>query len=153
MNEVVEQAISFCEHVIKKERAKVVRELADDLPPIYGIRGQLQQVLVNLLTNASHAMKEGGGTICVRTVDGGGCVVVEVSDDGQGIAPADQPHIFEPFFTTKKDGKGAGLGLSIVRRIVERHRGDVHCTSTLGVGTTFRIVLPCGQRSVGRAER
>jgi two-component system, NtrC family, sensor kinase len=147
INEVVDQSLSFCEHIIKKGRARVVRDLASDLPAVYAIRGQLQQVFINLLTNACHALKDGGGTIAVRTADGGGgCVLVEVADDGQGIGESDQPHIYEPFYTTKADGKGSGLGLSIVKNILEKHQGDIQFSSTPGVGTTFRIMLPCSQR-------
>ena len=151
INEVIDQSLSFCEHIIKKGKARVVRELAGDLPPVYAIRGQLQQVFINLLTNASHALREAGGTISIRTADGGGgCVVVEVVDDGVGIGEEDQPHIYEPFFTTKADGKGSGLGLSIVKSIVEKHQGDIQFSSTPGAGTTFRVVLPCGQRPPGQ---
>ncbi|HEY3359011.1 MAG TPA: ATP-binding protein [Polyangia bacterium] len=147
VNEVVEQSLSFCEHVLKKSKAKAARELAPQLPPVYGIRAQLQQVLINLFTNASHAMKDVGGTITVRTGDGGGgCVVVEIEDDGIGISESDQPRIYEPFYTTKTDGKGTGLGLSIVKNIIEKHQGDIQFHSSPGAGTTFRIVLPCGQR-------
>jgi signal transduction histidine kinase len=150
MNEVAEQSLSFCEHVLKKAKATATKELAPDLPPIYGIRGQLQQVFINLITNASHAMKDGGGTITLRTSDvGGGCVVVEIQDDGTGISEADQPRIYEPFFTTKSDGRGTGLGLSIVKNIIEKHQGDIQFHSTPGVGTTFRIMLPCGHRPPG----
>jgi PAS domain S-box-containing protein len=152
INEVVDQSLSFCEHIMKKGKARVVRELASDLPAVYAIRGQLQQVFINLLTNACHALKDGGGTIAVRTVDGGGgCVVVEIVDDGLGIGEEDQAHIYEPFFTTKSDGKGSGLGLSIVKNILDKHQGDIQFSSTLGVGTTFRIVLPCGQRPMGQS--
>ncbi|MBI5478589.1 MAG: PAS domain-containing protein [Deltaproteobacteria bacterium] len=151
INEVIDQSLSFCEHILKKGKARVVRELASDLPAVYAIRGQLQQVFINLLTNACHAMKDAGGTIAVRTAaGGGGCVVVEVIDDGLGIGEADQPHIYEPFYTTKADGKGSGLGLSIVRNILEKHQGDIQFFSTPGAGTTFRIVLPCGQRPPGQ---
>jgi two-component system, NtrC family, sensor kinase len=152
INEVVDQSLSFCEHIIKKGKARVMRELAADLPAIYAIRGQLQQVFINLVTNACHALKDGGGTIAVRTADGGGgCVMIEVADDGQGIEAADQPHIYEPFYTTKADGKGSGLGLSIVKNILEKHQGDIQFSSTPGAGTTFRIMLPCGQRPPGQS--
>jgi two-component system NtrC family sensor kinase len=151
INEVLDQSLSFCEHIIKHGKARVVRELDSDLPPVYAIRGQLQQVFINLLTNASHAMREEGGTITIRTRDGGGCVAVEIVDDGQGIAEAAQAHVYEPFFTTKCDGKGTGLGLSIVKSIIEKHQGDIQFTSTPGAGTTFRVVFPCGQRPPGQS--
>jgi two-component system NtrC family sensor kinase len=145
LNEVLDQSLNFCEHVLKKSKARVMREFAGSLSQIYGIRAQLQQVFINLLTNASHAMKDIGGTIVVRTSQGGGCVVVEIEDDGIGISEVDQPRIYEPFFTTKTDGMGTGLGLSIVRNIVEKHQGDIHFRSNPGCGTCFRIVLPSRQ--------
>jgi signal transduction histidine kinase len=69
-------------------------------------------------------------------------VVVEVTDTGVGIAPEDMPRVLEPFFTTKEEGKGTGLGLAICRRVVQEHQGTLALTSTMGVGTTVRIVLP-----------
>ena len=91
------------------------------------IRAQLHQVLINLITNACHALPAPGGHITIGSelVDGGRAVQVRVADSGVGIDALDRAHVFEPFFTTKKDGKGTGLGLSIVKNIVEGHGGQV----------------------------
>jgi signal transduction histidine kinase len=118
-------------------------ELSTETPQVRAIPTQLHQVLINLVTNACHALPAPGERIVVRTdmVDRAR-VLVEVRDTGVGIEGADLPHIFDPFFTTKKDGKGTGLGLSIVKNIIEAHRGAIEVKSTPGEGTTFRITLP-----------
>ena len=102
-------------------------------------RAKVQQVVLNLIQNASEAMPE-GGSIVIRTeaVPGGARLVV--TDEGVGISAEARGHIFEPLFTTKPEGMG--LGLSIVRRIVELHRGSIACDSAPGVGTTFTVTLP-----------
>jgi two-component system NtrC family sensor kinase len=118
-----------------------VREFAPDAPMIAGDRQQLWQVFLNLFTNASDAMPE-GGTLTIRVAAAESQIAVEVSDTGQGIAPEDLPRVFESFFTTKPAGKGTGLGLPISRRIVEEHGGTLHLASEPGKGTTVRILLP-----------
>lgn len=143
VHEVLDQAMSFCDHVIEDAGAKVSREFADDLPPIYAVKGQLVQVWVNLITNACHAMPLGAGVVVLRTEPGeSGTLVVTTADSGKGIPEDNVKRIFEPFFSTKGEGKGTGLGLSIVRNIVEQHRGEISVQSQVGEGTTFRVVLP-----------
>lgn len=113
----------------------------DKLPPVMGITGQLQQVLMNLLINACQAIKE-KGDIHIRSRQEDGCAVIEVRDTGEGI-PADVlPRIFEPYFSTKSPTDGTGLGLPISKRIVEKHGGRLDVASVPGQGTTFTIVLP-----------
>ena len=102
---------------------------------------QMQQVLLNIIVNALHAMPQGGELkVATRLIKAEGVVEVAVSDNGRGIAEADVEKIFEPFFTTKTSG--TGLGLAICRNIVESHRGTVDVESAPGQGTTFRIRLP-----------
>ncbi|MCW6506475.1 cell cycle histidine kinase CckA [Lichenifustis flavocetrariae] len=118
---------------------------------------QLEQVIINLVVNARDAMIEGGRvTVRTRNVDAAesatfndvpsavaaDCVMIEIEDNGQGIPPDVLPKIFEPFFTTKEVGKGTGLGLSTVYGIVKQTGGFIFCDSTVGIGTTFRILLP-----------
>ncbi len=110
-----------------------------------GQSGSLQQVLVNLCVNASHAIGERrGGRILIETnCPQAGQVNIDVIDNGSGIPPEILPRIFEPFFTTKEVGKGTGLGLAMVRSIVTRMDGSIDCHSTVGEGTRFTLTLPC----------
>jgi PAS domain S-box-containing protein len=143
INDVVRTALVFCEHVVHRAEAVVETELSEETPQVRAIPTQLHQVLINLVTNACHALPAPGERIVVRTDVLDRCrVLVEVCDTGVGIEGGDLPHIFDPFFTTKKDGKGTGLGLSIVKNIIEAHRGVIEVKSTPGEGTTFRITLP-----------
>ncbi len=123
-----------------KYKAEVVKEFAG-IPQIMCYPFQLNQVFMNLLVNASHAIAE-KGRITIRT----GCdetqVWVAVQDTGKGIAPENLPRIFDPFFTTKPVGKGTGLGLSLSYDIVKKHGGHIEVSSTVGQGTTMTVFLP-----------
>jgi two-component system sensor histidine kinase PilS (NtrC family) len=109
-----------------------------ELLPVAADAGQLGQVLWNLLTNAAEAMPQ-GGKVCVSGKLAGGQVLLEVADDGPGIAVDDLPHIFEPFYTTKE--RGTGIGLAIVHSIIQGHGGEVQVRSTEGRGTVFLVKL------------
>ncbi len=124
-----------------KYHCTVTRRFAE-LPPVYCLPSQLNQVFMNLLVNAAHAI-EGQGEITVATERvGDDAVRVSISDTGKGIAPELRERIFDPFFTTKPVGKGTGLGLALVRDIVHRHGGDIAVDSEPGRGTTFALTLP-----------
>jgi PAS domain S-box-containing protein len=144
---VVRQSVSICEHLVDRGGISLQVEVDPELPVISAIAGQLEQVLINLITNAVHAVEarpEGrDGRVVVRAaVESPSTVLLEVSDSGIGVGEEDRTKIFEPFFTTKPDGKGTGLGLPIVRNIVEQHRGEITVTrSDLG-GAAFRVILP-----------
>ena len=112
-----------------------------ELPKIQVDGHQVQQMLLNLLTNAVDAMPT-GGSLRVETGVAGGTVWLRVADSGPGIPPDAREQVFEPFFTTKKQGKGVGLGLAICRQIVETHRGSIEITESPGGGATFEIRLP-----------
>jgi CheY-like chemotaxis protein/anti-sigma regulatory factor (Ser/Thr protein kinase) len=115
------------------------------VPSVLANEARLGQVFVNLLTNAADAMPSrpvAQNVITVTTRLRNGEVSVEVQDNGGGIAPEVLPRIFDPFFSTKPHGKGSGLGLSICRSVVEQLRGRIEVESTLGVGSTFRVLLP-----------
>jgi two-component system, NtrC family, sensor kinase len=123
-----------------KYKARVVKEYGD-IPPIECVPSQLNQVFMNLLVNAAHAIEE-HGVITIRSGHDDSQVWVEVTDTGKGIAPEHLGRIFEPFFTTKPVGKGTGLGLSLSYSIVNKHGGHIDVHSQVGQGSTFRIVLP-----------
>jgi signal transduction histidine kinase len=142
VNEILRRTLMLSEHQLTIGNVQVKKELAPDLPTIQANSGQLQQVLMNLIINAHHAMPD-GGELTVRT---GSCpnerVFVEIQDTGCGISADDVNRIFDPFFTTKDEGKGTGLGLAVSRNIVETHGGEIGVESIVGAGTTFRVILP-----------
>jgi signal transduction histidine kinase len=143
LNEVVEHALSFCEHVFVEAKATLDRDLAPNLPPVRAVRDQVMQVVTNLVTNAAQALGTKGGSIRVRTFhDGEVTVGLAVTDTGSGIRDEHRASIFDPFFTTKPAGSGTGLGLSVVRNIVYAHGGQITFQSKLGSGTTFLVTLP-----------
>ncbi len=123
-----------------KYKVEVVREYGE-LPLVHCVASQINQVVMNLLTNAEQAIS-GRGHITIRTGCDGDQVWFEVQDDGSGITPANQARIFEPFYTSKPVGQGTGLGLSIAFGIVQRHQGHITVQSTPGQGSTFRVTLP-----------
>jgi signal transduction histidine kinase len=137
----VDDALDLLRHRLRNVR---VDKHIDPTLRIRGFPGQIDQVFMNLITNAAQAIgeRERGGTIRVAATDRAGEVEITVADDGPGI-PADLiPRIFDPFFTTKDVGEGSGLGLSIVHGIVDRHGGRIEVQSRVGEGTTFRLLLP-----------
>ncbi len=145
LNQVVSRTLELQHFSLAADNVHVQLDLEPALPFVQGDAGQLQQVLMNLIGNARHAIEEQGkgGTIRIKTrrvTDQR--VLLEVSDDGPGIPQAIQARIFDPFFTTKPAGVGTGLGLAIVLGIVREHGGRLHLTSNLGQGSVFSIELP-----------
>jgi PAS domain S-box-containing protein len=144
VNDVLEEAIEFCEHTIGEARMSIVRDFGSDLPKVNAVPGQLHQVFVNLITNACNAAHDEGGELRLRTMlHGRDRVLVRVEDDGVGIGDEDLRRVFEPFFSTRRRGKGTGLGLPIVKNIVEQHRGVIEIESAIGGGTRVSVMLPC----------
>ena len=113
-----------------------------EIPEITCAPSQINQVFLNLITNAVQAMPEERGTITLTTHTDGIGVTVEVADDGAGIPPEVMDRIFDPFFTTKEIGKGTGLGLSISYKIIVEHGGKISVESEPGLGTKFTVWLP-----------
>lgn len=112
-----------------------------DIPEVYGMPSQLNQVFLNLLVNAAQAIPQ-QGEITIRSGQGKGEVFVAIADNGIGIPAENLPKLFDAFFTTKPVGKGTGLGLSIAYNIVQKHGGRLEVSSAEGVGTTFTVWLP-----------
>jgi signal transduction histidine kinase len=154
VREELERTLDLIHYHLRNHRITVVREFAPDVPLVYADRQQLRQLFLNLFTNASDAMPE-GGTLTIRvnrqepegqasgeSASAPSYVVIDIVDTGIGIAPEDLPKVMEPFFTTKPEGKGTGLGLAICRRIVQECHGAFDIASDVGKGTTVRIRLP-----------
>jgi signal transduction histidine kinase len=137
----VDDTVDLLRHHLR--HVQIEKQIDPDLR-ITGFPGQIDQVFMNLITNAAQAVggREGGGTVRIAAVARDADVEITVSDDGPGIPPDVIPRIFDPFFTTKDVGEGSGLGLSIVHGIVDRHGGRIAVESQVGQGTTFRITLP-----------
>jgi len=127
-----------------KYKAEVVKAYGN-LPDIECLPSELNQVFMNLLVNAAHAIQSDRGTITITTGASEETVWVEVQDTGEGIAKENLVRIFDPFFTTKAVGKGTGLGLSLSYSIVKKHHGSIDVFSEPGVGTRFRVTLPIHQ--------
>lgn len=139
LNESVRVAIELSRNEFKYH-ANLQLELSD-IPVIKANPGEITQVLVNLLVNASHAIGE-SGTISVGSRFRDERVEIYVEDSGHGIAPEDLGQIFTPFFTTKPIGEGTGLGLAISHRIITEHGGEIEVQSEQGKGTRFTLVFP-----------
>jgi len=147
LRDAVGEALSLAKYYKGGQARSIVAELPDDLPSLHGVRDQFVQVVFNLVVNAIDATGK-GGTIRVEAERCGSDVVLRVVDDGSGIAPESMPSLFRPYFTTKKHG--TGLGLFVLKRIVEAHAGTVEVASTPGRGTAFSIRFPTATPSEPR---
>lgn len=146
LNQGIESTLLIANNSIKYN-AEVKLEFST-LPDIQVLGGEINQVILNLLINAAHAVRDSGkkGFIRVATYKNGDNVVLEIEDSGTGILPENLIKIFDPFFTTKKIGEGTGLGLSIAYDIiVNKHKGEIEVKSEFGKGTTFIINIPINQ--------
>jgi signal transduction histidine kinase len=140
LNEGLASALTIAKNQLKHRK---VNKLLGAIPKVPCAPSQMNQVFLNLLTNAAQATAEDGGVITVRTYQPDpGRVAIEIADNGHGIPEDVLPKIFDPFFTTKEVGKGTGLGLSITYKIVESHGGRIEVASKVGTGTRFTITLP-----------
>ncbi len=148
LNEIVESVLALMGYQLRVDGVAVETDLCADLPALVGDHHHLQQVLVNLLTNAQQAIRSeaSSGKIMVRTRYEDGAAVLEVQDDGPGIPEACRAKIFDPFFTTKPEGQGTGLGLALVHGIVRDHGGTIEALSDSRDGACFRVVLPVPDR-------
>ena len=150
LNVVVARTLRLRRYQFAESSVRVQQELAPELPAVLGDARQLQQVCLNLVTNAVHAMtSRGGGTLTMRTSHVEDGVVLEVIDTGPGISPGARAHVFEPFFTTKGEGEGTGLGLSVSYGIVKAHGGTIEVADSGPLGTTFRVCLPAASARAG----
>jgi len=141
VNPMVEQSLLLVKHELDKSRITLVKKFADTLPPLMLDRFKTEQVLVNLFTNAIHAMPD-GGVITISTSLEGNYLRIDIKDNGCGMSEEVTKRMFEPFFTTKE--KGTGLGLSICYGIIKAHHGELRLESQLNIGTIATVLLPLG---------
>lgn len=141
ISKLASDVVMSCEVSLERFGAHLAVEVESDAK-VRGSRAQLKHVFVNLVNNAARAMEKPGGRIVLRARTEGKLTICEVVDDAKGIEPEHLERIFEPFFTTNDSEGGTGLGLAIVETIVRRHEGQIGVESTLGQGTTFRIIFP-----------
>jgi CheY-like chemotaxis protein len=146
LNALITRTMELLAPSLQVDSIAVHLHLAASLPPLWADTHQLQQVVVNLMTNAWQALRDATTprqlTLSTRYDPSRTCIMFEIVDTGPGIPLALQGRIFEPFFTTKPPGIGTGLGLSLCRGILEGHGGTINVTSAPGQGTAFRIELP-----------
>ncbi|MEP0365953.1 MAG: ATP-binding protein [Cyclobacteriaceae bacterium] len=144
INTVVSSTLYFIDIRFQNQGITITERLDPNLPLIQADSVQMSQVLVNLMTNAIHALPD-GGKVTVSTRQKGDHIILTVKDTGTGMSASVRRKIFEPFFTTKPVGQGTGLGLSVVQGILESHGGEVEVRSRIGKGTKFEIKLPVEQ--------
>jgi two-component system NtrC family sensor kinase len=141
LTELIEEAIQLISHEAQNRDIRVLRQMEPSANTIWSDPYQLRQVLLNLLTNAMHAVNS-DGTITIAIEDVGDCRTITISDTGPGIPRENLDKIFEPFFSTKSPGQGTGLGLFVSRGIVEKLGGTIEVASKIGQGASFSIRLP-----------
>ncbi len=142
VNTLIENVLKLTEYLIAKQDIKVIRKLAPDAPEIMVDQNKMEQVFLNIILNAIHAMNDGRPKeLVIETFSEDGHCIASFSDSGAGIPETVMPHVFEPFFTTKPVGEGTGLGLSVSKSIVEQHSGRIVVRSSRQ-GTTFTVRLP-----------
>ncbi len=144
VNELIEQTLMINANLLRLNKIQIIEDLERNLPLIKGSEDQIQQVVMNLISNAMESMARAPGkrlTLKTCSTPDKNAVKMQITDTGAGIPKAYISKIFEPFFTTKKKGKGVGLGLSVVYGIIEDHGGKMYVDSTEGQGTCFTITL------------
>lgn len=141
MNDIISDGLYLLENRCKKENVKLIKILANDLPSIKANSIQINQIVVNLIVNAIHAMPNGGNLILQTNVDKKNIYLI-VQDNGNGISEDNLNKIFDPFFTTKEISTSTGLGLSVVHGIMQSLNGKISVESHLDVGTRFELTFP-----------
>ncbi|MBA5868228.1 MAG: PAS domain S-box protein [Nitrospira sp. CR1.3] len=145
LKDVIENGVEMFQERLTQSRVRVEMELDDNCPAVLADADQMSQVLINLIMNAIHAMPD-GGILRIGLAPAKKAVTLTVADTGQGMPAEVVNRIFEPFFTTKEFGKGTGLGLTVVKGIIEEHQGSITVESEQGKGTTFTILLPKSEK-------
>jgi len=141
VHKLIESALKIGGNILRKKNIEIERRFCE-VPQIECAPAQINQVLLNLITNAAQAIERADGRISVHTHASAQYVLIAIEDNGKGIESHHLEHIFDPFFTTKPVGQGTGLGLAICYQIITQHGGRIRATSTPGVGTRFIVALP-----------
>jgi signal transduction histidine kinase len=156
VNEVLRETLTIRSYEQRVSNVQVIQALAAGLPEVFADAHQVKQVVLNLIINAEQAMlaANGHGTLVVRTWQDAerDSIILEVNDDGPGIAEESQGKVFDPFFTTKEVGKGTGLGLSVAYAIVQEHGGRIWLSSRKGAGASFFVELPVAGQALQQAK-
>jgi len=141
INTILDEILLLVRKQLQENSIRISSSFADDLGKVYASRNQLRQVFLNMISNARHAMPD-GGTLTIKTMVKGDNIYIETTDTGIGIREEDINKIFDAFFTTKDGVKDVGLGLSVCYGFIKEHGGDIRVSSNRGSGTTFTIILP-----------
>ncbi len=146
---ILDRVFKLLSYRFVKERVQITKQYAQNIPEIWMRENGIQQVFLNIITNALDAIKESEKKeLHIDIKQDGEYVRVTIADSGTGIARENLSRIFDPFFTTKPPGQGTGLGLSISQSVIETHDGRITCESKAGHGAKFEIVLPIKRREV-----
>jgi len=151
INDVIEEVVAITD-MAAYTKVSIKTHLGENLPGFYSSQTELQQVFLNLINNALHALEKDGGTIDITSRMETDYILVVVEDNGPGIAEANLDRIFDPFFTTKPVGKGSGLGLSICFGIIKKMGGEIDVHSIVDKGTRFEIRFPLENQLTEKAE-
>jgi len=141
IKEEIDEVLALVGYEMKLDKIEIQNKIPDDLPHMAGDKKQIQEVFFNLIRNAAQAMQE-KGKIVITAYDDSERVYVKIQDTGHGIPEEKLEQIFNPFYTTKEPGKGTGLGLFIVKQVVERNKGRISVDSVVEKGTTFTLSFP-----------
>jgi two-component system NtrC family sensor kinase len=141
---LLDHTLRLLAYRFQQEHIAVVKRYTPDLPPVVGVRQELEQVLLNLLVNAWHAMS-GGGTMTITTERRDAQAAIAIADTGCGIPEEHMSRLFEPFFTTKSPEQGTGLGLAVAHQLITGHGGHIDIASQVNQGTTVTITLPLAE--------
>jgi signal transduction histidine kinase len=141
---LLDHTLRLLDYRFQQEHIAVVKHYRPDLPPVLGVRQELEQILLNLLVNAWHAMA-GGGTLTLTTECRDAEAVIAIADTGCGIPEEHMSRLFEPFFTTKAAEQGTGLGLAVAHQLITGHGGHIDIVSQVHQGTTVTVTIPLAE--------
>ncbi len=141
INDLIENVLQLTDYLISRKNIKVTKNLSPDMPEVMVDPNKMEQVFLNIVINAIHAINGTSGLLSIESSFDNGYCKVSFTDSGDGIPDDILPYIFDPFFTTKAVGQGTGLGLSVSKSIVEQHKGEI-LVETGPNGTKFTVILP-----------